>query len=169
MKMNLTKTFIKNTVGAINNKKFRWNYSPVYIWFTWDGIVLYEIDMDYKILDYFESKGVPRSETLNTTHIIQNARVVVDDQGQLFTIEDFNHVLKHRRECYMLRSGDKKYYFEKKYINQFLKANYQYSIFEWDGGVYGVMVYEYETEHNIPAFNDLLSSIVFICGVCFYG
>lgn len=173
MKMNLNKTFIKNTVGAINNKKFRWNSNPVYIWFTWDGIILYEIDMNYEILDYFESKKIPRSETFNTTHIIENAKIVVADDGQLFELDDFNHVLKHRKDCYMLKASGKKYYFEKKYINQFLKANYQYSIFEWPdntaGQIYGIMVYEYDNDHHIPAFSDLMASVVFICGVCFYG
>lgn len=169
MKMTINKTFIKNTVDAINRKTFRWNNNPVYIWFTWDNVVLYEIDYNLDIIDYFESKGVPRSETLNTTHIIENARIIVNDNGRMFEVEDFNHVLKHRKECYMLKAGGKKYYFEKKYINIFLKANYQYNVFEWDSGIYGVMVYEYDEYNHIPAFSDLLASVVFICGVCFYG
>lgn len=169
MKMNLNKTFLKNTVDAINGNKFRWNFNPVYIWFTWDGVVLYEIDYNFKIHDYFASKNIPVSENLTMQNLISEASIILDDNGQMFTIEDFNHVLKGRKECYMLRSGGEKYYFQKKYINQFLKANYQYSIFRYSSGLYGVMVYQYDDSHHIQAFNDLLTSVVFVLGVCING
>ena len=105
MKMTLNTTFMKNTVKGINDKKFRWNSNPVYIWFTWDGVVLYEIDNNKEIVDYFESKGVPRSETLNTTHIIENARVVLDDNDRIIHSSYERHLAMIRQKTEEVMRG----------------------------------------------------------------